>query len=83
MASTFYFPSEPPTALNTCEKQSHVMVLSFKWIIGFYVFQIWRKYDADSSGFISAAELCVSVAGSCLWANGRLAHPWEFDVCVS
>lgn len=28
---------------------------------GFRVFQIWRKYDADSSGFISAAELRVSV----------------------
>lgn len=30
---------------------------------GFCVFQIWRKYDADSSGFISAAELQVSDAG--------------------
>lgn len=50
---------------------------------GFCVFQIWRKYDADSSGFISAAELCVSVARSCVWVKGGFAHCWEFDICVS
>lgn len=30
--------------------------------------QIWRSYDADSSGFISAGELKVSYSNKSLWA---------------
>lgn len=54
----------------------------------FCVFQIWRKYDADSSGFISAAELRVSVTGNCLWVKCGFVHHWghvyhEFGFFVS
>lgn len=55
---------------------------------GFHIFQIWRKYDSDSSGFISAAELLVSVAGNSYWVEGTYSSlgnlmymDHEFNFC--